>query len=104
MLIFPLFFYIPITFFLIFYFTINSGCNCNGHATRCHFDHAVFQATGRVSGGVCDDCAHNTMGRNCELCKPFFYQDPGRDIRDPNVCQGLYSFIGVILNQIFKSY
>lgn len=62
-------------------------CNCNGHATRCHYDAAVFEATGRISGGVCDDCEHNTMGRNCEQCKPFFYQDPGRDIRDPNVCQ-----------------
>ncbi|CAK9251930.1 unnamed protein product, partial [Sphagnum jensenii] len=62
-------------------------CNCNNHATRCHFDPAVYEATGKESGGVCDECQHNTMGRNCEQCKPYFYRDPGRRIEDQYVCQ-----------------
>ncbi|KJH49213.1 laminin EGF-like protein [Dictyocaulus viviparus] len=61
-------------------------CECNGHATRCHFDRAVYQASGFQSGGVCDDCQHNTQGKNCEQCKPFFYRDPQRAITDPYVC------------------
>ncbi|KAK2718943.1 laminin subunit beta-1-like [Artemia franciscana] len=61
-------------------------CNCNNHATSCHFDPVVFEATGQTSGGVCDGCQHNTMGRQCEQCKPYFYQQPGIDIQDPSIC------------------
>lgn len=62
-------------------------CECNDHATRCHFDWAVYNASGFSSGGVRDDCQHNTMRNNCEQCKPNFYRDPQRSIRDPYVCR-----------------
>uniref|UniRef100_A0A348G671 Laminin subunit beta1 n=1 Tax=Odontomachus monticola TaxID=613454 RepID=A0A348G671_ODOMO len=62
-------------------------CNCNNHTMSCHFDEAVYDRLGRVSGGVCDDCQHNTRGQNCEQCKPFFYHDVTKDISDPEACQ-----------------
>ncbi|XP_063635942.1 laminin subunit beta-1 [Cydia splendana] len=62
-------------------------CTCNNHATKCHFDAAVFNKTGKISGGVCDNCQHNTMGINCERCLPKFYQDPDLDKQDPEVCK-----------------
>lgn len=62
-------------------------CNCNNHATKCHFDKTVYDRSGRVSGGVCDDCQHFTRGQNCEQCIPFYYHDLSRDISDPGACQ-----------------
>ncbi|KTG36823.1 hypothetical protein cypCar_00015858 [Cyprinus carpio] len=44
------------------------GCECNNHADRCHFDAERYEATGRRSGGVCDNCNHHTTGPNCCLC------------------------------------
>ncbi|XP_043253196.1 laminin subunit beta-1 [Colletes gigas] len=61
-------------------------CNCNNHSTSCHFDETVYERSGRVSGGVCDDCRHNTRGQNCEQCKPFYYHDVTKDISHPEAC------------------
>lgn len=62
------------------------GCNCHGHSETCHFDIARFEATGGVSGGVCDNCRNGRTGPQCEHCQPFFYQDPGRARDDPQAC------------------
>lgn len=62
------------------------GCNCNGHSERCHFDLQRYITTGQVSGGVCDDCRNNRIGVECELCKPYYYQDPLRSLNDPYAC------------------
>ncbi|XP_007897758.2 laminin subunit beta-3 [Callorhinchus milii] len=61
-------------------------CNCNNHSQKCHFDEQIFRASGGSSGGVCEDCQHNTMGKNCETCKPFFYRGPQRDVTAFDTC------------------
>ncbi|XP_013910019.1 PREDICTED: laminin subunit beta-3 [Thamnophis sirtalis] len=61
-------------------------CNCNGHSHKCHFDQSVYQANGGKSGGVCEDCQHNTEGRNCELCKINFFRNRQFDLGHPEVC------------------
>uniref|UniRef100_A0A671EA79 Laminin subunit beta 2 n=1 Tax=Rhinolophus ferrumequinum TaxID=59479 RepID=A0A671EA79_RHIFE len=62
-------------------------CECHGHARSCHFDMALYLASGNVSGGVCDACQHNTAGRHCELCQLFFHRDPWEDPRSPHSCK-----------------
>uniref|UniRef100_A0A8C6DR63 Uncharacterized protein n=1 Tax=Moschus moschiferus TaxID=68415 RepID=A0A8C6DR63_MOSMO len=61
-------------------------CECHGHARSCHFDMALYLASGNVSGGVCDSCQHNTAGRHCELCQPFLHRDPREDPRSLHSC------------------
>uniref|UniRef100_A0A672YKN1 Laminin subunit beta-1 n=1 Tax=Sphaeramia orbicularis TaxID=375764 RepID=A0A672YKN1_9TELE len=61
-------------------------CNCHGHSDSCHFDVARFEATGGVSGGVCDNCRNDRVGPQCEQCRPFLYQDPQRAPHDPQAC------------------
>ncbi|XP_042326667.1 laminin subunit beta-4 isoform X5 [Sceloporus undulatus] len=47
---------------------------------------AVYLSNNRISGGVCEDCQHNTVGQHCDQCKLFFYRDPQKAISDPHAC------------------
>lgn len=67
-------------------------CQCNNHARSCHFDPELFKNTNYTSGGVCDDCQHNTFGTNCENCKENFWRDPERPKDDILTCKRNFSF------------
>lgn len=61
-------------------FAVGGRCKCNGHASRCIPD---------TDGQLTCDCRHNTAGRDCEKCKPYYFDRPwGRaTYRDANECK-----------------
>ncbi|XP_041578632.1 usherin [Vulpes lagopus] len=65
-------------------------CQCNNHSRSCHYNISVdpfpFEHH-RGGGGVCEDCEHNTTGRNCELCKDYFFRPVGADPSAVDVCK-----------------
>lgn len=74
-------------FFCIYSECNFSECNCNNHALTCHFDEAVYVSSGNVTGGVCDNCQHNTQGQHCEYCRAFFFRDPDYDMQSDRACK-----------------
>lgn len=89
------FFSIPFkskTLFTHFVVLLFSACNCNGHARRCRFNLELYKLSGRVSGGVCVDCRHDTSGRHCHYCKEGFYRDPSKPITHKKACRREYRF------------
>lgn len=64
-----------------------SECRCHNHADSCHFDLSVWLASGKRSGGVCDNCKHNTEGHRCQRCKPGYYRDKGKPMSSSEVCK-----------------
>ncbi|XP_058444026.1 netrin-B-like [Malaya genurostris] len=63
------------------------ACNCNGHARKCRFNLELYKLSGRVSGGVCSDCRHDTTGRHCHYCREGFYKDPTKAITHKKACK-----------------
>ncbi|GAB1285872.1 Usherin [Apodemus speciosus] len=65
-------------------------CQCNSHASSCHYDASVDPFPlehNRGGGGVCDDCQHHTAGRHCESCQDYFYRPVGADPAALDVCK-----------------
>ncbi|XP_008557031.1 laminin subunit alpha [Microplitis demolitor] len=69
-------------------------CNCFGHSTECIYDpevdekHLSLDIHGAYEGGgVCQNCAHNTQGINCNQCKPKYFRPEGKPLNATDVCQ-----------------
>ncbi|XP_077979768.1 netrin-1-like [Glandiceps talaboti] len=60
-------------------FAVGGRCKCNGHASRC---------TEEKNGQLVCDCKHNTIGPECDRCKPFHYDRPWARAteKDANEC------------------
>ncbi|XP_062842586.1 laminin subunit beta-3 isoform X2 [Trichomycterus rosablanca] len=61
-------------------------CECNNHADRCYFDSELYERSGRKTGGVCEECKHNTAGIHCELCAPNYYRNPYSNMQRSDTC------------------
>ncbi|XP_051931035.1 laminin subunit beta-3 [Hippocampus zosterae] len=61
-------------------------CECNNHAQRCRFDQALYEASGRRSGGVCEGCLHHTTGPHCDQCAPGYQPNPNSQMDRPDAC------------------
>ncbi|XP_023158390.1 netrin-B [Ceratitis capitata] len=62
-------------------------CQCNGHARRCRFNLELYKLSGRVSGGVCYNCQHDTTGRYCHYCREGYYRDATKPLNHRKVCK-----------------
>ncbi|CAB1442996.1 unnamed protein product [Pleuronectes platessa] len=65
-------------------------CPCHSHALSCHYDVSADDQPDehyRGGGGVCDNCMHNTTGKNCELCISGFFQVEESDPTSVDVCR-----------------
>ncbi|XP_035517151.1 laminin subunit beta-3 [Morone saxatilis] len=61
-------------------------CECNNHAQHCRFDQVAYEASGRRSGGVCEDCMHHTTGPKCDQCAPGYQPNPLSRMDRPDAC------------------
>lgn len=66
--------------------SVTPECECHGHADSCHFSQRAWLSSGGTSGGVCDDCRHNTVGRRCQRCRHGYHRHPARPLISPYAC------------------
>lgn len=65
-----------------------TACNCNLHSKKCAFSNSLYMLSGKLSGGICLNCRHNTAGNNCHYCKEGYYRDSSRPITHRRACKG----------------
>ncbi|KAF3689532.1 Netrin-4 Beta-netrin Precursor [Channa argus] len=53
---------------------------CRIHVRR------AWLSSGGTSGGVCDDCKHNTVGRKCQRCRYGYHRHPSLPLNSPHAC------------------
>lgn len=79
------------------------ACNCNLHSNQCQFNKELFLLSGRLSGGVCINCRHNTAGRNCHYCAEGFHRDYTKPMNHRKACKECkchpYGSVGKSCNQ-----
>ncbi|XP_075451724.1 usherin isoform X2 [Ascaphus truei] len=66
------------------------SCECNDHSISCHYNVTLDPYPydhNQGGGGVCDNCLHNTTGKNCELCKDYFYRQVDSNLSAIDVCK-----------------
>ncbi|XP_029908001.1 netrin-4 [Myripristis murdjan] len=61
-------------------------CECHSHADSCHFSERVWLSSGGTSGGVCNNCRHNTVGRRCQRCRHGYHRHPSLPLSSPHAC------------------
>lgn len=85
---------------LVFAYVLISitACQCFGHSNECIYDEEVdnlglsIDVNGNYEGGgVCQNCQDNTMGTNCDQCKPGYFRTPDKSLFDKDVCQGRFT-------------
>ncbi|CAH8680953.1 unnamed protein product [Schistosoma rodhaini] len=75
-------------------------CDCNLHSNSCVFSNQLYLMSMKVSGGVCQDCQHNTVGRKCHNCATGYYRDWTKPVSHDQVCLECRCHpIGSIANQ-----
>uniref|UniRef100_A0A3Q3VQH8 Netrin-1 n=1 Tax=Mola mola TaxID=94237 RepID=A0A3Q3VQH8_MOLML len=61
-------------------------CQCHSHADSCHFSQRAWLSSAGTTGGVCDDCKHNTVGRRCHRCRHGYRRYLSLPLNSPHAC------------------